>query len=546
MADLVIRSGDGSSARVLLDKPRTVLGRSRDSDVFLPDQWLSRQHAEIRSEGGGFVLRDLNSKNGTLLNGVELQGTRVLQPGDVITLGEHVLTFEGDGDVAEPEPTGTRVFSVRELSQAAVKPSDASGRREPQNRLLQVLMQGLAQTLVQHQPLAEVFEHLLTLMLEAVPAERGAILLIEGEPPHPVIKASRSRQGAAITAVSTSIRRRVLAEHKAMLLPNLMEDDAFRQQDSILSSGIRSALCAPLSLFTSADGDPGSVIGLVYLDSRQRAHEFTEEDLVIITALANVAAAKIENARLLEESLEKRALEDDMRRAAEIQRRLLPDHAPQLPGWSIVGSNTPSRAVGGDYYDFLEHGDQLLFALGDVSGKGTGAALLMAVLRAAVRAHWTEAEPAEAVGRINRTVLQNIPEGKYVTFFMGRLDPATGALWYVNAGHLPPVLVRAGGAVEMLDHAGGMVLGMFDSITYTHGTAEVRPGDLLAVFSDGVTETWSPSGEEFGDLRVAETLAAAHQGDSETVQADLLRALDAFSAGARPTDDRTLLLLKRL
>jgi sigma-B regulation protein RsbU (phosphoserine phosphatase) len=376
-----------------------------------------------------------------------------------------------------------------------------------------------------------------------VPAERGAILLLQGDPPQLVIKAARSRAEKPITGVSRSIARRVLEQRVSILLPNVMADAALSRQDSILSTGIRSAVCAPL-WFTADFAEQDAVIGLVYLDTRLHASSFGEDDLRIVTALANVAAAKIENVRLLEESLEKRRLEQDVKMAAEIQKGLLPGVAPTVPGYEVVGSNRPSRTVGGDYYDFILDGGRLLFALGDVAGKGTAAALLMTVLRAAVRGHWGEGTACEAVARINRTITQNVTEGKYVTFFLGRLDPPTGRVNYVNAGHLPPLLVRADGSVETLTE-GGMVLGMFDSVPYEEGTAELRPGDTLLVFSDGVTETYSPDDEEFGDARVA-AFAVANRGlGAEQLQAAILAELDRYAEDTRATDDRTLIVLKR-
>jgi sigma-B regulation protein RsbU (phosphoserine phosphatase) len=286
------------------------------------------------------------------------------------------------------------------------------------------------------------------------------------------------------------------------------------------------------------------VIGLIFLDSLQRSAAFGEDDLRIVTALANIAAAKIENARLLEESLEKRALEEDMRKAAEIQRRLLPDEAPRIEGYGLAGSNSPCRTIGGDYFDFLVDRGQLHMALGDVSGKGTGAALIMTVLRAAVRAHWTEFAPAEAVARINRTVCQNVPDGKYATFVMARLDPATGSVCYVNAGHTPPLLIRADGSTVELTE-GGTVLGMFDTIVYSEGTVIMQPGDAMVIFSDGVTETWDLAGDEFGEKRLAEIVVRGRALDADALQVRILSELDAFAQGAKATDDRTLIVLKR-
>jgi serine phosphatase RsbU (regulator of sigma subunit)/pSer/pThr/pTyr-binding forkhead associated (FHA) protein len=547
MAEISVQAADGSRERYPLLKARVTIGRSRDSDIFLPDQWLSRQHAEILQKADGYYVNDLASKNGTLLNGGRLVEEQRLRAGDIITLGEHILTFSlgepGDDETeADSDPIGTRVFSARELSDIKTKPAIDPAELQRQNRVLGVLSRA-AGSLVQHHSLEEVFEDILTLLFEAVPAERGAILLLQGTPQQLVMKAARNRAGKPITGVSRSIARRVLEQRVSILLPNVMEDAGLATQVSILGAGIRSAVCAPL-WFTADFAEQDAVIGLVYLDTRAHTSSFTEDDLQIVTALANVAAAKIENVRLLEESLEKRRLDQDMKTAAEIQRGLLPSAAPDVPGYALAGSNRPSRSVGGDYYDFALDQGRLLFALGDVAGKGTGAALLMAVLRAAVRGHWSEGSAAEAMVRINRTICQNVTEGKYVTFFLGRLDPGSGQVAYVNAGHNAPLLIRSGGAVETLTE-GGTVLGLFDPVAYAEGTAELRPGDTLLVYSDGVTEAWNPKGEEFGEARLVALAVDKRDLDAEGLQAAILKDLDVHAQDARANDDRTLIVLKR-
>jgi serine phosphatase RsbU (regulator of sigma subunit) len=542
MAELKIQTADGSRERFPLSKPRITIGRARSSDVFLPDQWLSRHHAAVEQRLGSYYLLDLGSKNGTLLNGERVSGDRRLRDGDVITLGEHLLAFSLEDELEERPPEGTRVFSAKELSDIKTKPSIDPEELARQNRILGVLSEAAKQLIV-HRPIDELFEKVLDLLFEAVPAERGAIMLLQGTPPAPVIKASRSRQGGPIARLSRSIVRRVLEKKEALLISSVMDDASFSTQDSILATGIRSAMSAPL-WYTATGTEEDEVIGLVYVDSLMASHSFNEEDVRILTALANVAAAKIENARLLEESLEKRVLEEEMRTAAEIQRGLLPDHAPAVPGYGVVGSNRPCRTVGGDYYDFGMDGGRLHFALGDVSGKGTGAALLMTVLRAAVRGHWGEGEPADAVRRINRTVCQNVTPGKYVTFFMGRLDPDTGSVIYVNAGHNPPIVVRADGSLDTLT-TGGVVLGLFDEGEYAQATTRLGPGDVLVVFSDGVTETWNRDDVEFGDARLAELVRQGREMDAAALQAEILRELDRFSQGTKATDDRTLIVIKR-
>src|SRR5262245_39244145 len=200
MPDIAILAADGARTKVTIEKERLTIGRSRESDVCLPDQWLSRQHAEISRGTSGFALRDLGSKNGTLLNGTPLRDAHVLRHGDVITLGEHTLTFlEPEGAAAaeadeEQEPIGTRVFSAQELSDVVRQPAQDLESLQRQNRLLRVHSKA-ARTLLEHRPLQAVFELILDLLFEHLPVERGAILLVEGAPPRPVIKASRSRRG---------------------------------------------------------------------------------------------------------------------------------------------------------------------------------------------------------------------------------------------------------------------------------------------------------------------------------------------------------------
>jgi sigma-B regulation protein RsbU (phosphoserine phosphatase) len=544
MPALEIASPDGGRRVYSLEKDRVTIGRARENDLFLPDRWLSRHHAEIRNGGDGYYVWDLGSKNGTLVNRLNVHGSQLLQPGDVITLGEHTVTFADRQQAPPPEsdtePMGTQIFSARELSREVRTPAGDAETLARQNRVLRVLSDAASALLI-HRPLAETFERVLDLLLEAVHAERAAIVLTSpgGEPE---VKAARVRTGPPIDRVSRSIARRVLTDRVALLLPNVMDDVVLRGQESILSTGIRSALCAPLWL---AAADSETVIGLVYLDTRLGATaNFDQEDLRVVTALANLAAAKIENSRLLEESLEKRRLDEDMRTAAEIQARLLPTGAPLVEGYGLIGSTRPCRTVGGDYYDFEMQDERLLLALGDVSGKGTGAALLMAVLRASVRGHWAEGEVSEAMCRINRTLCQNVPPNKYVTFFLARLEPASGRLRYVNAGHNPPVIVRAGGTRETLAE-GGMVLGLFDSVPYADGEAELRPGDVLVVYSDGVTEAWDEAGEEFGEGRVADLATALRGLSAAEIHERLLEAVETHTNHAKSTDDSTLIVLKR-
>ena len=543
--ELLLKSAEGER-RIKVERERTVLGRSRDADIFIPDQWLSRMHAEILMDRGGLVIKDLGSKNGTLVNGMRIQGPTPLRKGDQLKLGDHTITVQwsvADEDTEDDiQAIGTKVFSVKTLQEGVLKAPSSAEDLVRKNRVLTVLS-GAAAALLAHRPLSETFDKILDILFGAVAAERGAIALFEGPlgAEVPEVKASKTRRGEPILRVSRTISRRVLKEKVSILLPNVLEDAMLKSEASIVTTGIRSAMCAPL--WHSDDGKD-SVIGVVYLDSRERTHTFSEEDLELVTALASVAAAKIENARLLEESLEKRRLEEDMRVAAEIQRSMLPKASPTIDGYDIAAGTQPCRAVGGDYFDFHVTKDRLTFALGDVSGKGTGAALIMTILRAAVRDHWLGDDLVASVSDMNNIVTENVPANKYVTFFIGRLDLATGKLEYINAGHNPPILSRGAGPVDRLG-TGGMVLGLFEDVAYERGSAQLDPQDRLVVFTDGFSETWNSKGDELGEEGLVR-FALDVKGTSATAMKDhLLRKADEFAEGLKATDDRTIIVVCR-
>ncbi len=543
--ELLLKSSEGER-RIKVERERTTLGRSRDADIFIPDQWLSRMHAEILLDRGGLVVADLGSKNGTLVNGSRIQGPTSLRKGDQIKLGDHTVTVQwsiADEDTEDDiQAVGTKVFSVRTLQEGVLSVPSSAEDLVRKNRVLTVLS-GAAAALLAHKPIAETFDQILDILFAAVAAERGAIAIFEGPPGAQLaeVKASKTRRGDPILRVSRSISRRVLKEQVSILLPNVLEDVGLQSQQSIVTTGIRSAMCAPL---WHSDGGRESVIGVVYLDSRERTHTFSEEDLELVTALASVAAAKIENARLLEESLEKRRLEEDMRVAAEIQRSMLPKGSPTIEGYDVAAGTEPCRAVGGDYFDFHVTKDRLTFVLGDVSGKGTGAALIMTVLRAAVRDHWLDDDLMGALSEMNNLVTQNVPANKYVTFFLGRLDLATGHLEYVNAGHNAPILSRGSGVVDRLQ-TGGMVLGLFEDVIYERGLTYLDPEDRLIVFTDGFSETWNSKGDELGEEGLTRFVLDLPGNSASAMKDHLLMKADEFAEGLKATDDRTIIVVCR-
>lgn len=244
-------------------------------------------------------------------------------------------------------------------------------------------------------------------------------------------------------------------------------------------------------------------------------------------------------ARRQEMETERREFEE----ARRIQRKLLPASMPELDGWEIASSWQPASGVGGDCFDAIRFNDtHLAVSIADVVGKGIPAALLMSNLQAAVRAFATDsARPDELCQQVNRILCGNIAEGRFISFFYCVVDSGLGILSYANAGHYPPVLVRADGSVERLT-AGGPVLGVFADGAYECGSAQVASGDRLVLFTDGITEAHGKDDEEFGEARLIE-LAVAHRACSApALQARLAEAVASFASDGLQ-DDATLIVL---
>jgi sigma-B regulation protein RsbU (phosphoserine phosphatase) len=262
--------------------------------------------------------------------------------------------------------------------------------------------------------------------------------------------------------------------------------------------------------------------------------------------MANTAAIRIENARLAEVEAAERIMVRDLSQAAEIQRGVLPSQAPILPGVDLAGYNAACRTVGGDYYDFFPYPDgRVALALGDVSGKGMPASLMMMSLHARVE---VLAEDPGNVGsfmtRLNKATCSNCPSNRFITFFFCILDAASGEVKFANAGHNPPFVVRASGQSEMLE-GGGPPLGIMAMVSYEEQTIQLGVGDLLVVYSDGVTECINMQEEEFGEERLMEVLRRHNEEPAKAIVDAVTAALLEFAAGAAPADDVTLVVAKR-
>ena len=337
---------------------------------------------------------------------------------------------------------------------------------------------------------------------------------------------------------------RSVIEAKAALLTGLsdgrsvsnLEDDGLRE----LLSSLGMEGIVPLR-----SGE--NVHGALVLGRRGSGKPPTEEDRDFLRSLASQAAAAFDHLRLTREWLEKQKIEKEMALAREIQRGLLPDGDPDIEGWDVAGINIPCLTVGGDYFDYLPRtGGKEWLVVADVSGKGTGAALLMASIQAALHAlaGLGDISLESLTERLNEIVYDSTEGNRYVTAFFASLDIGSGELDFVNAGHCYPILLRADGSVERLVE-GASVVGLMSSMDITRGRTTLEKGDLLVTYTDGLSETTNPEGEEFEDERILETMRQSRSRPSRDLVARLVTGVRVFAAEAGLADDLTLMVVQR-
>ena len=551
MPQLIFKNTDRTAETVQLSRLRTTIGRSARSDVCIPDAFASRLHAEVRKEGDGFWLQDLGSANGTRYNGIPVKTSVPMLSGGEIQIGETTIIFDdqktsdfsGSTLIADHtdalDPSQTISFQHRKIPTTELLKGQFSSRTE-----LLGLISKVGVALLSASGLDETLNQVASLVFEAVPAERCVIMLRDEENEGSMkIKVARVRgkeEAIEEVRVSRTVMDEVLKNGKSVLTADAQHDPRFASQTMALS-GIRSVLAVPLSV------DERNVFGLIYADSPTYEATFSEEHLNILTTLASVASIRVENATLIESRIERERLEHELELATEIQQRFQPSGPPLVPGYEFQGISFSCYEIGGDYYDFIErHDGSMLIALGDVSGKGTAAALLMSSVHAAIHAQVSaKSSLDQTMTSVNQYLAENTPANRFVTMFAAELDPASGMLKYINAGHNPPLIGRSDGTIAQLS-SGGFPLGIMPSAEFEMGETRLHPGESLVVYSDGVSEANNIRDEEFGMDRlcavVQENLKASAAGMRDKVES----ALSAFTQTAPANDDITLVIVKRI
>src|SRR5688572_12097487 len=422
MSELIVKYPDRAPDHFPLGRLRITIGRSARNDLCIPDPFASRVHAEVRREGDEYLLQDLGSANGTLYNGATVDGVVNLAAGGRIQIGETEIVYDDgtfnsgmgatmitNSSSSLPEATialasGDRTTSglLEAIEGARTQPEEIATTtvtpKAKQGDLL-ALISKVGITLLASATLNETLEQIVSLVFEAVPADRCLVMMRDegSEDLRVAVARLRDRVGeVGEIRVSRNVLDEVVIRGKSVLTSDAQHDPRFASGTVVLQ-GVRSVLAVPL-------GVSDKVFGIIYADSPIAEGRFTEDHLKVLTTLASVAAIRVENARLVEARFQQERLERELQLAMEIQQRFQPTAPPSVPGYELQGISFPCYEIGGDYYDFIQRDDgRLVIALGDVSGKGTAAALLMSSLHAAIHAqtgsHDTLVETISAVNR---------------------------------------------------------------------------------------------------------------------------------------------------
>lgn len=515
------------------------IGRASDCSIPIKDRYLSRKHAEIVADRGAWVLKDCGSANGTYLNGSRVERDQPLRTGDRIRLGDTELLFEASEHntdrmlaVADTSPSMTISIPVNEID--APEKADTGDLEKLKTLNL------LARELIEDRPADELFGFIVERVLKHTQASRAALGLLAADRSFTNVEVRRQdATDVSEVRISRTVLDEVVEEKKALAFMDISADEKLSRAQSIIMQGIRSILCAPLMI-----GD--TVVGVLYVDYLFAQRQISAEDVRLVAQIARFAAIKLETTRLREEAIQKRLIDEELKTASMIQRGLLPPAPTGVEGYTFAGLNRPCRTVSGDYYDFVRRPDgRMYFVIADVSGKGVTAGLMMAGLQSAFRIFCkSDPTPAELLEQLNGALKDNLPQSKFVTLFLGRLDLASGAVEYANAGHTPPLWVRRDGVQELGDT--DLVLGVLTRASFRPHSLQLAPGDALVLYTDGVSDAENRAGEDLAaSQHLSQRLAMMHGADADALTTAIESEVVAHIGDTPLSDDVTLVVVSR-
>ncbi len=539
-ARLIVRdASSGGQREVEITRTPFTLGRQSDNDLVLLDSRVSRHHARIVQDAQGYTLEDTESRHGTFVNGERITSC-MLKARDQISLGvsdTYTLCFDME--------QGELPNLLERLGEATESPA-------PQLRHLSLLLQ-MAHSLHRAPALEQVMTTLVDAALQLADADRGMLFLRE-DSGELRLRLARGRGGVFLSPklvdYSHAVVDRVAQFGREEV--SLEEEITGRatQETGIIQGGVRGIVALPLQKHPMVDmrgdtiqGTVPELLGVLYLDSKTHASALTGLDRQVLQSLAVEGATVIENARLFRLSREQERIRDQLSLARNVQQGLLPRSLPRSDYFQLQAITMPCETVGGDYYDVIRLPDERIgVAVSDVSGKGFTAAMLSASLQGAFSA--VAAGDPDLAGlffRINNFLCERSSAEMFATIFYGVLDQF-GRFNFVNAGHVIPLVLAKKGVSQL--ESSNFPLGLFPATRFKVDSAQLEPGDLVVIFSDGVTEARDAEGEFFGDARLKELLENCGCRSAEDVCAKVMAAVRDFAGAAPQADDLTLAVVR--
>jgi sigma-B regulation protein RsbU (phosphoserine phosphatase) len=380
-------------------------------------------------------------------------------------------------------------------------------------------------------------EKLVESSMRAVDAEQATVTLLEKSDNAPMetqLRVVRSSVQHQSYHIAESLLGWMLLHKDTLLIDDPQHDERFRGLS--WDESIRNVICLPLML-------KSELIGVLTIYNKKGQTAFTEDDEQLLSIIGAQSAQILDNARLAKE---KGRMEEQLALAFDIPRNLLPDSPPILDGYDVAGSSKPAQSVGGDYFDFITVDEKrLAICLGDVSGKGLPASLLMANVQATLRGQTLVEAPAnERIERANKLLCRCTDDERFVTLFYGVLDTGSNELTYCSAGHERPYLFSSDGTSRRLE-TGGLALGVFDTVAYEQETVPLNPGDVLVVYSDGITDAINETEEPYGENRLVELIGELVNEPASVLIDRVMKSVEAFAGNAPQFDDLTLLAVRR-
>lgn len=554
----LIKEDDGEKIPV---HSHLIIGRTKECNLVIEDPAVSRKHFELIKSENSYKWKDLGSTNGTFINGQKMLSGE-LHSGDTVQIGKTTFRFEIEENskpskISEITKEKKEQHSIVAHSFLSMDETTVSPMKEQRaSQLLETLCK-VINDISTNFDLCELQNKIIEATSHVIPIDHGAILLTDEEgkiQPCPQCSRVHQWEGGHLVSVpanrvriSNTVIYKVVKEKQSILYQDIMDNDDLKRAVSIISLNVQSVICAPLRA-------KEKVLGLLYMDTVSDKSRYSEEELLLASAVGNASGLAIENVKIYKELIEKYRMEQELQTAANIQQGFLFNNWNTIPkNCDMFAQTLPAKVVGGDFFDVILLPDNRLgFIIGDVSGKGMPASLAMVRLLTEFRIQAQRlSSQIEVLHVLNEDLFENGQQGMFCSLCYIVVDLKTGEISVVNAGHLP-ALWWHDHKTEYCFHPSGPPLGVLPGTTWKEDKDILSKEDAIIMFTDGIIEARQESNnknitdKEFGIDRLKKTVETLHLENAEKAVQDILKKVQKYTAPNLPHDDCTLLLFRWL